>query len=324
MNFKEELTERIFVHRLLKEQPALSNQAAEELRAAVTANPMAYLEDSADKAFMHLGEVLMREDELRSEEEFMDDEAFERARHARMERIVAGCKEALEIDPSCLDAKTVQALSTSDDANDVFEALLAIEQSLGGSELAGLKAQPLSAATVEQRPYLRFYTAYARWSLNTTRYKLACKVCWNAIERDPDDIYGARYTLAIALARLENEESFNKLDARFCNKDSAWSNLARVLLMFKLDRIPAARRALRTYAQANRGAAYALLRPVYVEAYLPDRPKFEPGSFEEAVLAVHECDPIIMDTPDFLSWCQAQNGFADAAQAFAQDNDLDW
>lgn len=94
--------------------------------------------------------------------------------------------------------------------------------------------------------------------------------------------------------------------------------------MFKLNRLSAARRALFGFSKLCRGGAYALLRPVYVEGYIPDRPFFEPGSFEEAVLAVHECDPVVMDTPDFLGWSMAQDGFSAQAQQFAKDNDLDW
>ena len=31
-----------------------------------------------------------------------------------------------------------------------------------------------------------------------------------------------------------------------------------------------------------------------------------------------------MDTPDFLAWATAQDGFAAQAEIFARDNDLDW
>ena len=141
---------------------------------------------------------------------------------------------------------------------------------------------------------------------------------------NPTDELGARHTWAIALARLEDEAAFDELDARFGRQGNAWTHLTRALLLFKLDRMPAARRALRGFASLCRGGAYALLRPTFVEPYLPDRPDAEPGSYAEAMMAVHECDPAIMDTPDFLGWASAQNGFAEQAQRFARENDLDW
>ena len=33
---------------------------------------------------------------------------------------------------------------------------------------------------------------------------------------------------------------------------------------------------------------------------------------------------VVMDTPDFLAWATAQDGFAAQAEKFARDNDLDW
>lgn len=324
MNFKEELLERIYIHRRLQ-QRGLSEEAAEELREAVRANPETFLTNPEDKAFKHLGEVLEREDALRSEEEFMDDDAFEAARKSRVERIRSGCQEALEIASSCVDAQTILALTSSEDANEIYLAL--DKMSPVHIELDYPKPNPdiiEPVPPVLMKPYRRYRSALALWALNTTRYSIAREISEDILELDSDDPYGARYILAVVLARLEQEEAFNELDQRLFNAGNAWSNLARALLMFKLDRMSAARRALKTYDRFNKGGAYALLRPVYVETYLPDRPHFEPGSFEEAVLAVHECDPIIMDTPDFIPWCQSQDDFAGSAQAFAQANDLDW
>ncbi|MBD9242503.1 MAG: hypothetical protein EGQ45_00305, partial [Clostridiales bacterium] len=97
---------------------------------------------------------------------------------------------------------------------------------------------------------------------------------------------------------MRAEAFIDELDARFGRQGNAWTHLTRALLLFKLDRTPAARRALRGFASLCRGGAYALLRPTFVEPYLPDRPDAEPGSYAEAMMAVHECDPAIMDTPD--------------------------
>lgn len=326
MNFTAEFTERLAQRRRAK-IGTMSDEAFEELRAAVAANPDAYVDDDSERAFKRLGEVLTKEDELRSEDEFLDDESFELARRKRIERLKAGCKDALEISPDCADAEAILALISSDDANDVYEAITAAcehYEQAHAEQLSAAAGEGRAMLDVFMQPYLRMLSARARWELNTTRYTKARQTCEKLIELDPSDTQGARYSLAVVLARLEDEEAFNALDARFARQGNAWSHIARALLMFKLDRIPAARRALRSFDNLCRGGAYALLRPVYVERYIPDRPIFEPGSFEEAVLAVHECDPVVMDTPDFLPWCLSQDEFAASAQGFARDNDLDW
>ena len=63
---------------------------------------------------------------------------------------------------------------------------------------------------------------------------------------------------------------------------------------------------------------------MFVDTYLPDRPSFQPNSFEEAVLAVHEADPIISDIPDFAGWACDQQGFLASAQDYCARNGLDW
>ena len=61
-----------------------------------------------------------------------------------------------------------------------------------------------------------------------------------------------------------------------------------------------------------------------IDTYLPDRPHAEAGGLEEATLAVHEADPIIADTPDFVAWAAEQPGFQGQAHAFADEHGLDW
>ena len=140
----------------------------------------------------------------------------------------------------------------------------------------------------------------------------------------PTDELGCRHTEAIALARLEDEEGFDQLDARFGRHDNAWTSLSRCVLMYKLGRMSAARRALAGFDRLCQGGSYALMRPVFVEVYLPDRPPVAVNSLEEATLAVHEMEPTIADVPDFINGAAAQPGISASAVAFAQRNDLDW
>ena len=322
----------------------LSWRRAEKLgKLAVTRDPDSFLEHRGDLAFKHLADALAANDLTQAEEEFLDDEEFESARKRRLDKLRAACAEAISMDGDCLDARTIAAMLDAKDPDASLVALLNLANEIElDTEPRGKKgsASPSAPeadnptpngdeaplATVSEwddvfaRPRLRLLSSIARARLETARYK----TCERLIELDPTDQLGARYTWAIALARLEDEKGFDALDARFGRQGNAWNHLARTLLMFKLDRMPAARRALRGYTSLCRGGAYALLRPTLVEGYLPDRPAFEPGSFEEAALAVHECDSVVMDTPDFLAWATAQDGFAAQAEIFARDNNLDW
>lgn len=326
MRANEELVDRLAQRHNEKIGP-LSSQAYDELVLAVRKDPEAFLVDDADRAFRRLGQALDANAQARAEEEFLDDDAYEAARAKRLERLCAGCREALELDGGCLDASTVLALAENKDADEALVALDELwEKAHGDEQVAQLggSADVSAWSDAPARPVLRLLAARARTQLDTARYRLACASCDQLVSLDPTDVLGARFSWAVALARLEDEEGFDQLDARFDRKGNAWSHLARTLLMFKLDRTGAARRALRGYASLCTGGAYALLRPTFVDTYLPDRPEFAPGSFEEASLAVHECDPVVMDTPDFITWAGDQDGFTEQAQKFAQDHDLDW
>lgn len=326
---REELLERIALHRAEK-LGGLSSSALDELRVAVRKDPDSYLEDAGDQDFSRLIDALDAFDQVRHDAEFLDDDdAYQKACDRGLEKLESACRGIMDGGRSvCLDASSMEAILRSKDLDGSLPKLTGLVDLI--SRTGSLFPQP---GTVEgtdawddvmMRPALRLVDTVACIQAESGRYRHARETCEWLLSMSPSDGVGARYTLAIALARLEDEAALDELDARFGRQGNAWMHLARTLLLFKLDRIPAARRALRGYASLCRGGAYALLRPTYVEPYLPTRPPFEPGSFEEATIAVHECDPVIMDTPDFLGWAGGQDGFAEQARRFARENDLDW
>lgn len=321
MRYQEELIDRL-AQRRRSELGGMSDLAYEELRAAVKRTPDDYLEATEDQAFARLGRALASCAEAQKEEEFIeDDDAYMAARNRRIERLRHGCEDALRIDGDCIDAQAILALTGEGEPDDALVRLEQVEQGL--DELAPADGADLWEDAFA-RPRLRLLASIARTQLETARYRRALETCERAAVLNPADDIGIRFTWAIALARLEDERGFDELDARFGRQGNAWTHLTRALLLFKLDRMPAARRAIRGYASLCRGGAYALLRPTFVEPYLPDRPDVETGSYQEAMMAVHECDPAIMDTPDFLGWASAQDGFTEQAQRFARENDLEW
>ena len=322
MNFKEELIARCAARRRA-EIGQMSDAAFEELLLTVRANPEASISTSTEQAYALLGRAIDKFKDSMRDDDLLDDDQYMAARTKRFESLRAACAKAVELDGDCLDAQLVSKLAAEKGFDELLEDLRALEAATGGD---GSKPfEDLSWANIYDRPRLRLRAAFARTCADSARWKMARDASLSllaATEADGDPL-GARYTAALAYARLEDEEGLNRLDARF-SQGNVWSNLARCILLYKLDRPAAARRALRGYAQLSQGAAYALLRPIWVEIYLPDRPEYPAGSFEEALCAVHEAEVIIADTPDFVAWCNGQDWFQADARAYADAHDLDW
>ena len=250
-----------------------------------------------------------------------DDDQYMAARNKRFEALRGACQAALSLDADCLDAQLLLTLATVGRPDKLLDALCELEEKCAD----GPAFAQLDWGNPWDRARLRLRAAISRTCADCACWKMALETANSVlgVTESAGDPLGARNTAALAHARLEDEEGLNALEARF-TQGNAWTSLARCLLLYKLDRMPAARRSLRGFAQLNQGAAYAMMRPVFVEVYLPDRPDYAPGSFEEAMAAVHEAEVIIADTPDFVAWCQAQAWFEADARAYAEKHDLDW
>lgn len=303
----------------------LSDDGFAELVRAVRANPSSFVDDDEERAFAELSNALARIAASREGDDLLDDDEYRRERKRRLGKLESDCDRILAIDPSSIDARLLQALASDKDADEMLSVLLDLDEQV----MAEQGPMPLPGKRdvwddVFARPRLRLSAALSRSMLETARYRMARQECDALLAVSPSDELGARMTCALALARLEDEAGFDALDARFGRVGNAWSHLARALLMYKLDRLPAAKRALMGFNELCEGGAYVLLRPCYVDTYLPDRPRVRPGSFEEATLAVHEADPIVVDTPDFVTWASTQPGFSESARRFADEGGYDW
>ena len=324
MNARKELMSRVALKRRQKIGP-LSDEAFSELELAAQEDPYKFVDDAQESAFALVAQALERYDESRHDDDLLDDEQYGQVRKQRMEALSATCQQALQIDEDCLDAALLLVLASDEAQNDVFERLYALHD-----EAQRRKGEVSASATgdawtnVFQRPRLRVQAALSRACIHTARFRMAVDQCTSLLTKAPLDALGARLTCALAMARLEDEDGFNWLDARESRHGNAWFHLSRAILMYKLGRIPAARRALRGYDQLCTGGAYLLLQPVFVDTYLPDRPAFTPGSFEETMLAVHEADPVIADVPDFAAWTCEVPGFLASAQDFCARNGFEW
>lgn len=324
MDAREEQIFRLALKRRRK-LGSLSDEGFAELELAVREDPARFVDDSEEEAFALVAQALSDLESSRATDELLDDEQFEQARSRRMERLARACGDALSCDPACTDARLLLLLSSSTDLDVLLDGLIELERNLEddhGPLRPGATGD--CWADVFLRPRLRVMAQVAQNLLYSGRYRMCCDTCGKLLEYAPLDVLGARLSYALALARLEDEEGFNWLDAHEGRHGNAWFHLSRVILMYKLGRTSAARRALSGYDRLCTGGAYALLQPHFVDTYLPDRPAFEPGSFEEAMLAVHEADVIVCDVPDFRLFCRDQPAFLDSARTFCEQNGLDW
>lgn len=322
---EEELVRRLALKRR-RQLGTLSEEAYAELELAVRADPTRFVDDGEEEAFALVVRTLAQLEERRHDDDLLDDRQYGEERERRLKILETACEQALAADENCLDAAVLLVLSHDLLPDATLEALAELERN-ANERLGRLEAHVSGDAWTDvfARPRMRLTDTVARTCLCTACYRMARERSLDLLSKAPLDALGARLTCALAMARLEDEEGFLWLDAKEGHRGgNAWFHLGRAILMYKLGRMSAARRALRGYDQLCTGGAYALLQPVFVDTYLPDRPPFVAQSFNEAVLAVHEADPIIADVPDFAAWACDQPGFLDSAQAYAYRNGLDW
>ncbi len=324
MNGRGEQLQRLALKRR-RQLGALSDEAFNELELAVRQDPARFVDDAEEEAFALVVEALAETEQQTHDDDLLDDEQYLATRRRRLDALGTACTRALELDERCVDAALLQVLARDESPDATLDALVAIEQRIVEEQGSIQPSVTGDAwADVFVRPRLRLSDAIARLCLCTARYGMARERSIDLLAKAPLDALGARLTCALAMARLEDEEGFNWIDAREGRHGNAWFHLSRVILMYKLGRMAAARRALRGYDQLCTGGAYALLQPVFMDVYLPDRPTWQPQSFDESVLAVHEADPIIADIPDFAAWTCDQPGFLASAQEYARRNGFEW
>ena len=323
MDGREELVLRLAAKRRAK--LGLSDSGYAELLLAVREDPERFVEDGSDGAFAVVARAVAALDEAREGDDLLDDGEFFSQRAKRMERLRTQCRRALALDAGCTEAQLLLALAQDLDPDPLLDELLQIDRDATGRlgpvpQAAGADAW----SDVFARGRLRVKAAIARTCLDSARYRMADSVARQVTGATHADPLGARHTSALALARLEDESALDALEASFGRRGDSWTQLARLILFYKLGRMGAARRALKGLDTLCEGGVYALLRPVMVDTYLPDRPAATPYSFEEVTLAVHEADPIVVDVPDLVTWVQDQPDMLQSARTFADNSGLEW
>ena len=331
MNLTEELVQRCALKRRAS-IGSMSDAAYEELLLAVQSDLKSYASETDELPMYHLAQAVKRYQDSQLNDDSYTDEEFVQARITRLQTFLYALKNIREKYGENTDLLRMDALIHASDPESLLQALLAIQNQAEkeAKRTSNLEDSKISAtiphdmwADVFTRPRLRLQAAIGRTYADTARFKLAATTCEQLLEESPSDAVGARFTLALTYARLEDEAALNRLDDRFNHHSNAWIELARAILLFKLSRISSARRALKSYQMNTEGGAFALLHPTFVDIYIPDRPEVKTGSFNEALLAIHEAEPIIVDVPDFVEWAGNIPEFAAASDAYAAANGFD-
>ena len=331
MNLTEELVQRCALKRRAS-IGSMSDAAYEELLLAVQSDLKSYASETDELPMYHLAQAVKRYQDSQLNDDSYTDEEFVQARITRLQTFLRVLENIREKYGENTDLLRMNALVHASDPESLLQALLAIQNQAEkeAKRTTNLEESKIPATItydmwtdVFKRPRLRLQAAICRAYVDTARFKLAATTCEQLLEESPSDAVGARFTLALTYARLEDEAALNRLDDRFNHHSNAWIELARALLLFKLSRISSARRALKSYQMNTEGGAFALLHPTFVDIYIPDRPEVKTGSFNEALLAINEAEPVIVDVPDFVEWAGNIPEFAAASDAYAEANGFD-
>ncbi|MBF0900364.1 MAG: hypothetical protein HXK50_03380 [Atopobium sp.] len=315
-----------------QEKNIVSEAALYELKLAVEASPKDFIADEEEKAFAQYVNVIGKYQAGITKEIDSDADFFASRMdllnflHNQMTNITEN--PALNSTSINLEAQRILAQISNNHPAAILNDLLDLQKEFDPifrPKLEQAKQEQGDAwSCAEARPLLRLYAQIAQVATDCACFKLSKKACEDLLFFSPTDLLGARFTLAYVLARLEDEEGLHKLDESCGYQSNAWMRLAFTLLFFKLNRMPAAKRALKGFVNLGEGAAYALLRPSFVDLYIPCRINFTPDTFAENVIAVHEAEAIIADVPEFISWAESVPGVTQSARDYAFKAGLDW
>ncbi len=217
-------------------------------------------------------------------------------------------KEALELDPNCFDARRMLAAAESANPNEYHRYLAdhaGEVRSFCEGEREKASSQIEDAEMVEllgelaMMPYLRWIATEAMNSLVCGRYRLCVRLANEAVSLVPNDPSDSRRTLALAYAKLEDQEALDELCAGVEKGAGwAWFALARMSVAFKRGDRAAAEAEVSDLLATYPNAGTMLSR----QDDLPDgifcRICTEPLSEDELIVAVSESTVLLQEGVD--------------------------
>lgn len=220
--------------------------------------------------------------------------------------------EAVALDPECFDAIRMRSSTRLGSPSERSEFLKSEEPRVREAcEKARAAASGLDdsdranlAGELAMRPYQRWLASLAEDQLICGRNRAAIATCEKLLEVDPADMSDARFTLALALAKLEDEAGLDALAGRYhtlCpsrGANDAWLLIARMALAHRQLKPALARTHLAEILRCYPTGAVALLR----QNELPDgefaRLNVQPYSEDELVVALSESVVLLQEGND--------------------------
>jgi tetratricopeptide (TPR) repeat protein len=215
-------------------------------------------------------------------------------------------KDALEIDPDCVDALVLLANLYTRSLRDAIDTLqLAVaagERSLGAGFINEYRGY--FWLHVETRPYMRALQSLADAFFCADLNMDAVRIYARMLELNPKDNQGARYALIGLHTEIGNLKCATELLEKYQHDGSARLQWARVMERFLQGDVAGARRTLKAARKANR----------FVELFLtcrhpwPDEMSniYAPGSEEEAALCFRYLHRILKRQRSAFLWLLAQ------------------
>lgn len=252
--------------------------------------------------------------------------------------------EALALDPNCFDAARMLSSYNVDSVETRYRWLAENEETVRAyceaerdklSEEAEDERLEM-ARNLAMRPYWRWLASMAEEALICGRNRETIQIARRALESDPHDMSDVRFTLAYALAKLEDDAGFEELERNYSkisplrSSNDAWMGIARVALAYKRCNFVEARTQLSRLLESYPGAGYCLI----LQSELPDgefaRLNVRPYTEDEMVLAVSEGIVLFQEGVDrsgkgvFGAWIASETARLDpqaAARAYGDDSD---
>lgn len=294
-----------FAEELDKGDPALAARAFASFGRRFAQDRDSLPQTDADRAF-HL--VAMASDVVDRRLPFASDEQAPDLIKRGKELL----EEALRLDPACHDAARMLSSSRTASIDERYRFLSdradEVRASCEGARdeaLGALRGERAAlAADIAMRPYWRWLASLAEEALICGRNRVAIDVSERLLASDPRDTSDVRFTLAYALAKLEDLEGWLALTKRYPTlasgrpADDAWTLLAGSSIALHSGHPKIARTGIEKLLRKYPGGALTLIRQVE----LPDgefaRLRVAPYSEDELILAVSEGIVLLQEGTD--------------------------
>ena len=219
--------------------------------------------------------------------------------------------EAVTLDPNCFDAVRMKSSTEAPSigarydflAEKVDEVRDVCERQRDESVATCPGERTSLAADLAMRPYWRWLASMAEGALICGRNRQCIDLCERLLESDPQDSCDVRFTLALALAKLEDDAGLDALIKRYPalrpnrSANDAWIYLARIALAHKRHNLVEAREHVQNLMRNYPNAGMTLIR----QCEIPD------GEFSRLNVAPYSEDELIIATSEAIVLLQEGN-----------------